>query len=206
LHRGILKAINDAVPVRLMRKDLQFLSGRLTAMLDERRQSILIRQSHVGKAKDVEGPAKLIMAALQKADEGQLGRRLVHSVVLLSIRSDNDGMRILRDAAQAYKVNVDGISANAGKQLADREKARKADKAQEKTPANHPSKNRNSGEIMARSATNGGLLMMRIDNLEDKAEQTLRDTDTFRAPVPIHLVAQRLNLGTEAIHLANSPG
>jgi Zn-dependent peptidase ImmA (M78 family) len=45
-----------------------------------------------------------------------------------------------------------------------------------------------------------------IDNLEEKAEQTLRDTDTFRAPIPIHLVAQRLNLGTEALPLGEFSG
>jgi Zn-dependent peptidase ImmA (M78 family) len=50
------------------------------------------------------------------------------------------------------------------------------------------------------------LIVMSIDNLEDKAEQTLRDTDTFRAPVPIHLVAQRLNLGTEALPLGGFSG
>ena len=46
--------------------------------------------------------------------------------------------------------------------------------------------------------------MISIEDLEDKAEQTLRDTDTFRAPVPIHLVAQRLNLGTEALPLSSA--
>jgi hypothetical protein len=61
-----LKGIGDAVPVRLMKRDLQFLSGSLTTMLDERRLTVLIRQNRVGKAKDGEAPAKLIMAALQK--------------------------------------------------------------------------------------------------------------------------------------------
>jgi hypothetical protein len=28
------------------------------------------------------------------------------------------------------------------------------------------------------------IAMMRIENLDDKAEQTLHDTDTFRAPIP----------------------
>ena len=48
--------------------------------------------------------------------------------------------------------------------------------------------------------------MNSIESLEDKAEQTLRNTDTFRAPVPIHLVAQRLNLGTEALPLGEFSG
>jgi Zn-dependent peptidase ImmA (M78 family) len=39
---------------------------------------------------------------------------------------------------------------------------------------------------------------MNRENLEAKAEKTLRDTDTFRVPVAIHLVAQRLNLTMEA--------
>ena len=39
---------------------------------------------------------------------------------------------------------------------------------------------------------------MSRENLEDKAEKTLRDTDTFRVPVAIDLVAQRLNLTMEA--------
>jgi Zn-dependent peptidase ImmA (M78 family) len=39
---------------------------------------------------------------------------------------------------------------------------------------------------------------MSRENLEDKAEKTLRETDTFRVPVAIDLVAQRLNLTMEA--------
>jgi Zn-dependent peptidase ImmA (M78 family) len=38
---------------------------------------------------------------------------------------------------------------------------------------------------------------MSRENLEAKAEKTLRDTDTFRVPVAIDLVAQRLNLTME---------
>ena len=39
---------------------------------------------------------------------------------------------------------------------------------------------------------------MSRENLEARAEKTLRDTDTFRVPVAIDLVAQRLNLTMEA--------
>jgi hypothetical protein len=38
---------------------------------------------------------------------------------------------------------------------------------------------------------------MSRENLEAKAEKTLRDTDTFRVLVAIDLVAQRLNLTME---------
>src|ERR1700745_2114503 len=39
---------------------------------------------------------------------------------------------------------------------------------------------------------------MSRENLEAKAEKTLRDTDTFRVPVAIDQVARRLNLTMEA--------
>ena len=48
--------------------------------------------------------------------------------------------------------------------------------------------------------------MMSMEILDEKAEKTLRETDTFRVPVPIHLVAQRLNLGTEALPLGALSG
>src|ERR1017187_5916823 len=38
-------------------------------------------------------------------------------------------------------------------------------------------------------------------NLEERAEKTLCDTESYRVPVPIHLVAQRLNLTLEATAL-----
>jgi hypothetical protein len=39
---------------------------------------------------------------------------------------------------------------------------------------------------------------MTNQDLDERAEKTLRDTDSYRVPVPIHLVAQRLNLTMEA--------
>lgn len=40
-------------------------------------------------------------------------------------------------------------------------------------------------------------------NLEERAEKTLRHTEGYRVPVPIHLVAQRLNLTLEAAALGD---
>src|SRR5260370_19059138 len=40
-------------------------------------------------------------------------------------------------------------------------------------------------------------------NLEERAEKTLRDTESYRVPVPIHLVAQHLNLTLEAAALGD---
>ena len=80
-------------------------------MLDERRLAVLIRQHGIGKPKDGEAPAKLLAAFLPKAEESKLGRILVETAILLSMHNQTDAAKILRDAAQAYKVDIDAISA-----------------------------------------------------------------------------------------------
>jgi len=124
----VLKAIGDAVPVRLMKRDLLFLAERLTAMLDERRLSVLIRQHCIGKPKDDAAPAKLLAAFLPKAEESKLGRVMVETVVLLSMHNQTDAAKVLRDAAQVYKVDVNAISAAVKQEFAAREKGKIAKK------------------------------------------------------------------------------
>jgi ParB family chromosome partitioning protein len=129
----VLKAIGDAVPVRLMKRDLLFLAERLTAMLDERRLSVLIRQHGIGKPKDNAAPAKLLAAFLPKTEESKLGRILVETAILLSMHNQTDAAKILRDAAQVYKVEVDAISARVKQEFAAKEKAKTAQKAAPKS-------------------------------------------------------------------------
>ena len=45
----VLSAIGEAVPVRLMKRDLLFVVERLAAVLDERRLAIILRQHNLGK-------------------------------------------------------------------------------------------------------------------------------------------------------------
>ena len=129
----VLKAIGDAVPVRLMKRDLVFVAERLTAMLDERKLALLIRQYGIGKAKDSAAPAKLLAAFLSKAEESKLGRILVETVILLSMHNQADAAKILRDAALAYKVDVDTISATVKQEFAAKEKGKAAKKAAPKS-------------------------------------------------------------------------
>lgn len=124
----VLKAIGDAVPVRLMKRDLLFLAERLTAMLDERRVSVLIRQHGVGKPKDGAAPAKLLAAFLPKAEESKLGRILVETAILLSMHNQTDAAKILREASHAYKVDVDAISMTVKQEFTAKEKAKTAKK------------------------------------------------------------------------------
>ena len=124
----VLKAIGDAVPVRLMKRDLLFLAERLTAMLDERRLSVLIRQHGIGKPKDDAAPAKLLAAFLPKAEESKLGRILIETAILLSMHNQTDAAKILRDAAQAYKLDVDAITAQVKQEFAAKEKREVSEK------------------------------------------------------------------------------
>ncbi len=131
----VLKAIGEAVPVRLMKRDLLFAVGRLASLLDERRLAILIRQHGVGKPKDGEAPAKLLAVFLPKAEESKLGRILVETVILLSMHNQTDTAKVLRDAAQAYKVDIDAMSATIKQEFAAKEKAKTVKKTAPKPPA-----------------------------------------------------------------------
>jgi len=130
-----LKAIGDAVPVRLMKRDLLFVAERFTAMLDERRLSVLIRQHGIGKPKEDAAPAKLLAAFLPKAEESKLGRILVEAAILLSMHNQTDAAEVLRDAAHVYKVDVDAISATVKREFAAKEKGKTNKKAASKPPA-----------------------------------------------------------------------
>ncbi|HUZ93789.1 MAG TPA: ParB/RepB/Spo0J family partition protein [Edaphobacter sp.] len=125
----VLKAIGEAVPVRLMKRDLQFAVERLITMLDERKLAIFIRQHEIGQPKDAGSPAKLLAAFLPKAEESTLGRILVETVILLSMRTAADSVKVLRDAAQSYKVDIEAISAKVKQEFAAKEKAKSTKKA-----------------------------------------------------------------------------
>lgn len=131
----VLKAIGDAVPVRLMKRDLLFLAQKMTAMLDEQKAAILVRHHGMGKSNDVQTPAKMLAAFLPKAEEGKLGRILVESAILLSMRSSVDAAPVLRDAARAYKVDVDAIAAKVKQEFTNKAKSvdRVAPKPQKKS-------------------------------------------------------------------------
>ena len=132
----VLSAVVDAVPVRLMKRDLQFVVERMTAMLDERRLAIVLRQHGIGKSKGpTDTPAKLLAAFVRKAEESVLGRLLVEAVILYSTQSANDAGRVLRDAADTYKVDVAAITTKVKQEFAAKDKAKAANETTVKHPA-----------------------------------------------------------------------
>jgi ParB family chromosome partitioning protein len=120
----VLSAIVEAVPVRLVKRDLLFLAERLATMLDERRLSIVVRQHRIGKAKNAESLPKLLSAFFRKSDEGILGRLLVEMVILQSTQSQTEGAKVLRSAADLYKIDIEAITTQVKREFAAKEKAK----------------------------------------------------------------------------------
>ena len=105
----VLQTIAAAVPVRLMKRDLLFIAEQMLPLLDDKRIEIVARNRGI-RAKEGESAAKLLSAFLRKADEGAIGKLLVEAVILLSAIRQSDGGKVLRAAAQAYKVDSDAIA------------------------------------------------------------------------------------------------
>ncbi len=125
----VLKATSDAVPVRLMKRDLFFVTERLAAVLDERRLAIIFRLHGIGKASGAgDTPTKLLASFLRKADESTLGRVLVAITLLQTAHSSNESAKALREAAEFYKVDVAAITAKVKEEFAAKEKTQAARK------------------------------------------------------------------------------
>ena len=117
-----LAAVAAAVPVRLMKRDLLFVVERLASLLDENRLAVVARQHGIKKAKDSDSIGKLFAAYLRRAEENALGGLLVEITILHATARQN-ATEVLRDAATAYKVDVDAIGVKVKQEFAAKEKA-----------------------------------------------------------------------------------
>ncbi|MGP8187898.1 MAG: chromosome partitioning protein ParB, partial [Terracidiphilus sp.] len=104
------------------------VAERMVNLLDENRAAILAKQHGIKKAKENESIGKLFAAFLRRADESTLGRAVVEAVVLLTASRGN-AAHVLREAAEAYKVDVAAITAKVKEEFAAKEKAKAAKKA-----------------------------------------------------------------------------
>jgi len=136
----VLKATSDAVPVRLMKRDLLFVTERLAAVLDERRMAIIFRLHGIGKASvgAEDAPAKLLASFLRKADESTLGRVLVAIIILQAAHSSNESAKALREAAEFYKVDVAAITAKVKEEFAAKERTQTVRKVVGKAKPSQP--------------------------------------------------------------------
>jgi ParB family chromosome partitioning protein len=125
----VLQTIVAAVPVRLMKRDLLFIAEQMLPLLDETRVEMVARNQGI-RAKEGESAAKLLTAFLRKAEEGAIGKLIVEAVILLSASRQADGGKVLRAAAQAYKVDTDAIALKVKQEFTAKDKARGEKKPQ----------------------------------------------------------------------------
>jgi len=127
----VLQTIIAAVPVRLMKRDFLFVAEQMIPMLDDKRVEIVARNRGI-RAKEGESAAKLLIAFLRKAEEGVIGKLIVETVILLSASKQADGGKVLRAAAQAYKVDSDAIALKVKHEFAAKAKAKAVPKIEPK--------------------------------------------------------------------------
>ena len=130
----VLQTIVAAVPVRLMKRDFLFIAEQMLPLLDDKRLEMVARNQGI-RAKEGESAAKLLTAFLRKAEEGVIGKLIVETVILLSASKQADGGKVLRAAAQAYKVDTDALALKVKHEFAAKEKARSAAKIEPKPAA-----------------------------------------------------------------------
>jgi len=111
------------VPVRLTKRDLVFIVERLLPQLEERRIEVLARSRGIKKTQAADSIGKLMGAYVHKAEEGELGRLLVETVILHSARTQSETGKALKDAALHYKVDTDAIAQKVKAEFAAKEKA-----------------------------------------------------------------------------------
>jgi ParB family chromosome partitioning protein len=88
---------------------------------------IVARQRGIKKAKDSDSIGKLFTAYLRRAEEGALSGLLVE-ITILHAATRQTAAQVLRDAATAYKVDLDAISLKVKHEFAAKEKAKLAPK------------------------------------------------------------------------------
>jgi ParB family chromosome partitioning protein len=135
----VLQSIVAAVPVRLMKRDLIFVAEQLLPLLDEKRLEVAARSRSI-KAKDGESVAKLLIAFVRKADESTIGKMIIEAVILLSARTQTDGGKTLRAAAQVYGVDSDAVALKVKQEFAAKDTAKSAKKAPPKPAAKQQAK------------------------------------------------------------------
>ncbi|HWH60656.1 MAG TPA: ParB/RepB/Spo0J family partition protein [Terriglobales bacterium] len=121
----VLSAIGSAVPVRLLKRDLLFVIEKLVNTLDDNRIEMMARQHGIRQKRDDGGVRKAFAAFVRRAEEGTLAQLLVESTILLAASRGNPSA-VLKDAANAYKVDTDVIAAKVKQEFAAKDKAKKA--------------------------------------------------------------------------------
>ena len=114
-----------------MKRDLLFMAENLLSLLDELRLLTVARNRGI-RLNEGQSVGKLLSAFIRKADEGELNRLTIEIVILLAARSQSDGGKVLKAAAQTYNVNTDAIALKVKQEFTARDKAKPPQKIQVK--------------------------------------------------------------------------
>jgi ParB family transcriptional regulator, chromosome partitioning protein len=123
----VLAAVSAAVPIRLLKRDLQFLVDQIDSLLDEKRLHTWARKHGIRKDRETDAIVKLFASFVRRTDEGTLSRLLVESTILLAASRPNPRV-VLRDAAAIYKIDTDAIALKVKQEFAAKQKTNKAAK------------------------------------------------------------------------------
>jgi len=85
---------------------------------------MLAKLHGVKRTKNAESIGKLFAAYVRRADEGALSRILIETVIILMSARSN-GLAVLREAAVAYKVDMNAIAAKVKQDFAARQRKRR---------------------------------------------------------------------------------
>jgi len=118
----VLSAIVAAVPVRLTKRDLVFIVERLLPSWRSGASRFSPGAAASRRCKRRQH-RKADGAYIHKAEEGELGRLLVETVILHSARTQSETGKALKDAALHYKVDTDAIAQKVKSEFAAKEKA-----------------------------------------------------------------------------------
>lgn len=141
-----LEAIGNAVPVRLMKRELLFIATTIMSKLDQPRLEIVAKLHHLGPSKENDPLTKTVLGYLRGIPEGALGRLIIEMTILLRISSGQDSNRVLAEAAKEYNVNIETIAATVKKEFADREKSKAAKKAAPEPPLSSKRSQQRNGQ------------------------------------------------------------
>lgn len=112
----------------MLKRDLLFILERLLSVMEENRIETLARQHGIRQKRDEGGLQKTFAAFLRRADEGTLSRLMVEASILLAASRGNPSS-VLKEAAAAYKVDTNAITAKVRQEFAAKEKAKAAQPA-----------------------------------------------------------------------------
>jgi ParB family chromosome partitioning protein len=130
----ILAAITAAVPVRLMKRDLLFVVERLMSLLYEKPSGCRRPPTRHQEGEGQRLHREAVCCHLRRDEESALGGLLVEITILHAATRQN-AAEVLRDAASAYKVDVDAIGLKVKQEFAAKEKARLTKKSPTKVVA-----------------------------------------------------------------------